>query len=156
MINELNFILSAIVPVSNSGVIAANINWNLTNKTPGIVGAYCSNGASDGTPLRDSKGNVTSHLSGLFFRTSKFLQNGLKLVFVFDGKAPDLKARESARRAGLKEEAAKKFEEATLQKEKAESSLINSNEKQMLIEMGEQKSFLEDKIRCLEMNIDKD
>jgi len=55
MINELNFILSAIVPVSNSGVIAANINWNLTNNTPGIVGAYCSNGASDGTPLRNTQ-----------------------------------------------------------------------------------------------------
>lgn len=55
MINELNFILSAIVPVSNSGVIAANINWNLTNNTPGIVGAYCSKGASDGIPLRNTQ-----------------------------------------------------------------------------------------------------
>jgi hypothetical protein len=52
---ELNFILSAIVPVSKRGVIAANINWNLTNNIPGIVGAYCSKGASDGTPLRKTQ-----------------------------------------------------------------------------------------------------
>ena len=45
MIKELNFILSAIVPVSNNGVIHANINWNLTKSTPGILGAYCSKGA---------------------------------------------------------------------------------------------------------------
>ena len=55
MIKELNFILSAIVPVSNSGVIAANINWNFTNNIPGIVGAYCSNGASAGIPLRNTQ-----------------------------------------------------------------------------------------------------
>ncbi len=39
MTNELNFIRSAIVPVRSNGVIAANINWNFTNNTPGIVGA---------------------------------------------------------------------------------------------------------------------
>jgi hypothetical protein len=39
MINELNFIRSAMVPVRSKGVIAANISWNFTNKTPGIVGA---------------------------------------------------------------------------------------------------------------------
>jgi hypothetical protein len=37
--NALNFIRSAIVPVRSKGVIAANINWNFTNNTPGIVGA---------------------------------------------------------------------------------------------------------------------
>ena len=52
-IKELNFILSAIVPVSNNGVIHANINWNLTNNTPGIVGAK-GNASSEGTPLRNT------------------------------------------------------------------------------------------------------
>jgi hypothetical protein len=55
IINELNFILSAIAPVSNSGVIAANISWNFTNNTPGIVGAYWSSGASYGMPLRKTQ-----------------------------------------------------------------------------------------------------
>ena len=53
MIKELNFILSAIVPVRSNGVIHANINWNFTNNTPGIVGANLMN-ASEGTPLRNT------------------------------------------------------------------------------------------------------
>ena len=38
----------------------------------------------DGKPLTDSKGNVTSHLIGLFNRTTKFMAKGIKPVFVFD------------------------------------------------------------------------
>ncbi|MBU2639729.1 MAG: flap endonuclease-1 [Nanoarchaeota archaeon] len=45
----------------------------------------------DGTPLMDSKGRVTSHLSGLFYRSSNLIQKGLKLCYIFDGKPPSLK-----------------------------------------------------------------
>jgi flap endonuclease-1 len=58
----------------------------------------------DGTPLRDSKGRVTSHLSGLFYRTTRLISDyGLQLVYVFDGKAPVLKAAEISRRRAVKE-----------------------------------------------------
>lgn len=60
---------------------------------------------ADGTPLKDSKGNITSHLTGLFARTTKLMQRGLKLVFVFDGEMPALKLKERERREKLKEEA---------------------------------------------------
>ncbi len=66
----------------------------------------------DGTPLKDSKGNVTSHLTGLFSRCSRLLQKGIKLVFVFDGKMPKLKAEERARREELKLKAIASFKEA--------------------------------------------
>ncbi len=66
----------------------------------------------DGTPLMDSEGRVTSHLTGLFYRTTKLMQKGLKLCFVFDGKAPELKYEERERRAGIKKEAMKRYEEA--------------------------------------------
>jgi flap endonuclease-1 len=66
----------------------------------------------DGTPLMDSKGNITSHLAGLFSRTTKLMEYGLKLAFVFDGEPPELKAEESQRRRGLKEEAKLKHKEA--------------------------------------------
>jgi flap endonuclease-1 len=57
----------------------------------------------DGTPLRDATGRVTSHLSGLFFRTTRLIaEHGLKLAFVFDGKPPALKAAELARRREVK------------------------------------------------------
>ncbi len=59
----------------------------------------------DGTPLMDSKGRITSHLSGLFFRTANFLKHGIKPIFVFDGRSPDLKLKEQERRKKEKEKA---------------------------------------------------
>jgi len=66
----------------------------------------------DGTPLMDSKGRVTSHLSGLFYRTINFVEAGVKPVYVFDGKPPELKARELSERTAVREEARRKYEEA--------------------------------------------
>ncbi|MBN2368137.1 flap endonuclease-1 [Candidatus Woesearchaeota archaeon] len=71
----------------------------------------------DGTPLKDSYGNITSHLSGLFFRTTKLMKEGIKLAFVFDGKAPELKREERERRKELKEEAMRKYESAVEQED---------------------------------------
>lgn len=45
----------------------------------------------DGTPLMDSEGNITSHLSGLFYRNINFLETGILPVYVFDGKPPEFK-----------------------------------------------------------------
>lgn len=53
----------------------------------------------DGAPLQDSRGRITSHLSGLFYRVTRLMaEHGVGLVFVFDGTPPALKAREIARR----------------------------------------------------------
>jgi len=61
----------------------------------------------DGTPLLDSQGRITSHLSGLFYRTINLVEDGIKPVYVFDGKPPELKAKEIERRRAVKEEAVK-------------------------------------------------
>ncbi len=71
----------------------------------------------DGSPLTDSKGRVTSHLVGLFNRTTRLMIRGLRLAFVFDGKAPELKAKEREKRAKLKEEAEKQYEIAEKRKD---------------------------------------
>lgn len=65
-----------------------------------------------GDLLRDSKGNVTSHLSGLFYRSMNLLQLGVKLVYVFDGESPKLKHAEIQRRKEIKIQAAALYEEA--------------------------------------------
>jgi flap endonuclease-1 len=58
----------------------------------------------DGSPLQDSHGRITSHLSGLFYRTTRLISEyALELVFVFDGKPPALKFDEIARRRSIKE-----------------------------------------------------
>ena len=66
----------------------------------------------DGTPLMDSKGRTTSHLSGLFYRSAKLLENNIKLVWVFDGEKPDLKTMTIEQRKERKEEAYKKWQQA--------------------------------------------
>ena len=59
----------------------------------------------NGTPLMDAKGRITSHLSGLFFRTTKLLADySPQLAFVFDGAPPVLKAAELQRRRAVKAE----------------------------------------------------
>jgi len=66
----------------------------------------------DGMLLSDSQGRVTSHLSGLFYRSINFLSLGIKPVFVFDGKSPSLKAAEIERRKQIKKDATVKYEKA--------------------------------------------
>lgn len=66
----------------------------------------------DGTPLMDSAGRVTSHLSGVFYRTVNLLEAGIKPVYVFDGKPPELKLREIERRAEIKEKAEEEYRAA--------------------------------------------
>jgi flap endonuclease-1 len=65
-----------------------------------------------GEPLRDSKGRTTSHLSGLFYRTSNLIEVGIKPVFVFDGEPPKFKRKTVEERNKAREEAKKKWEEA--------------------------------------------
>jgi flap endonuclease-1 len=66
----------------------------------------------DGSPLTDSHGDVTSHLTGLFTRTTHLLGRRVRLIFAFDGKVPELKRAELERRRALKEDAASKFAQA--------------------------------------------
>nr|WP_319539248.1 flap endonuclease-1 [uncultured Methanospirillum sp.] len=66
----------------------------------------------DGTPLMDKEGRVTSHLSGIFYRTSNFLQQGIQPVWIFDGKPPELKSRTIDERRAVREEAQEKWEQA--------------------------------------------
>jgi flap endonuclease-1 len=66
----------------------------------------------DGTPLMDREGRVTSHLSGLFHRSSALLELGIKPVFVFDGKPPELKKKTIEERKAVKAEAEKEWKQA--------------------------------------------
>ena len=66
----------------------------------------------DGTPLMDSQGRITSHLTGLLYRTTNLMQRGIKPVFVFDGKPHKLKAETRAKRNKIRTEAEAKYEKA--------------------------------------------
>jgi flap endonuclease-1 len=66
----------------------------------------------DGTPLQDSQGRVTSHLSGLIYRTSRLLEQHMKPIFVFDGQPSELKTEVIKARSERRREARQKWEVA--------------------------------------------
>jgi flap endonuclease-1 len=59
----------------------------------------------DGTPLVNARGDVTSHLSGLIYRTTNLIGAGIKTIFVFDGTPPRLKKKTIEKRRKIREEA---------------------------------------------------
>lgn len=67
---------------------------------------------SDGQQLMSDTGETTSHLMGLFYRTLRMVDNGIKPLYVFDGAPPKLKSGELAKRFQRKTEAQAGMEEA--------------------------------------------
>jgi flap endonuclease-1 len=78
----------------------------------------------DGTPLKDSTGKVTSHLSGLLYRTSNLMEMGIKPIYVFDGIPPILKHEEIERRKQIKIEAAVHYEKAIARGDTAKARMF--------------------------------
>jgi len=96
----------------------------------------------DGSPLHDSSGRITSHLSGLFYRTTRLIADyGIELVFVFDGKPPALKAVEIARRRNIKErydaERAEALEAGDLTKAYSKATMTSRLTREMAAEARE-------------------
>jgi flap endonuclease-1 len=48
--------------------------------------------------LTNANGDVTSHVQGMFNRTIKMMASGVRPVYVFDGKPPQMKGGELAKR----------------------------------------------------------
>ncbi|KAI9827095.1 MAG: Elongation of fatty acids protein 2 [Phylliscum demangeonii] len=67
---------------------------------------------SEGQQLTSETGETTSHLMGMFYRTLRMVENGIKPAYVFDGAPPTLKSGELAKRFQRKAEAAEAAEEA--------------------------------------------
>ncbi|HOT07939.1 MAG: Flap endonuclease 1 [Methanosaeta sp. PtaB.Bin039] len=66
----------------------------------------------DGTPLMDSSGRVTSHLSGLLYRVTSLAENGAKLAFIFDGQPPVQKSLTLEERCNAREKAQSEWQSA--------------------------------------------
>ena len=66
----------------------------------------------DGRPLTDENGNVTSHLSGILYRNSSMVEKGIKPIYIFDGKAPELKSETQAKRREVRDEAEQIYKKA--------------------------------------------
>lgn len=80
---------------------------------------------AEGTQLVSIHGETTSHLMGTFYRTIRLIENGIKPVYVFDGKPPDLKGGELAKRAFARQEAEKQLEKAKEEDNRADLDKFN-------------------------------
>jgi len=96
----------------------------------------------DGTPLMDFKGRVTAHLSGLFYRTSKLVQNGVRPVYVFDGAPSALKERTREERAEIKRKAEEKWRAALEEGRMKEAKMYASATSRLTPEMVEESKSL--------------
>jgi flap endonuclease-1 len=67
-----------------------------------------------GELLTNSKGEVTSHISGLFYRNVNLLADNIKLIYIFDGKPSPLKSKEIERRQQVKQDAFVKYQQAII------------------------------------------
>ncbi|KAF6135143.1 hypothetical protein GIB67_035214 [Kingdonia uniflora] len=69
-------------------------------------------GRSGTEMLTNEAGEVTSHLQGMFSRTIRLLESGLKPLYVFDGTPPDMKKQELAKRYTKRADATEDLAEA--------------------------------------------
>ncbi|MFH0956654.1 MAG: flap endonuclease-1 [Candidatus Aenigmatarchaeota archaeon] len=88
-----------------------------------------------GEPLKDSKGDVTSHLSGLFYRTSRLMEAGIRPVFVFDGQPPSFKKGVQDERRKIREEAGRRLAEAVKEGDTAKIRLYSQQTSSVTGEM---------------------
>ena len=77
-----------------------------------------SNATNPAAMLTNADGESTSHIQGIFNRTIRFLTEGVKPVYVFDGKPPNIKSHELVKRRERREKA-----EAELKKAKEEGNI---------------------------------
>jgi flap endonuclease-1 len=80
----------------------------------------------DGTPLMDKNGEITSHLSGFFYRNINLLLEGIKPVYIFDGIPPELKKEEIEKRNEAKKISEEKYLEAKKRKDTEEMKKYSS------------------------------
>uniref|UniRef100_A0A915BLT3 Flap endonuclease 1 n=1 Tax=Parascaris univalens TaxID=6257 RepID=A0A915BLT3_PARUN len=82
-----------------------------------------------GNQLQDESGETTSHLMGMFYRTVRMITNGIKPVYVFDGKPPEMKFEELEKRTERRVEAEKQLAEA---KEKGDAMAVEKFERRLV------------------------
>ncbi len=73
---------------------------------------------NSGSDLTNDKGDITSHILGLFNKTISFLEKGIIPVFVFDGKPPQLKQKILDARKQVRKKALEKLSDAQTESDK--------------------------------------
>jgi len=101
--------------------------------------AVRSHGEGGGTgQLTNEAGEVTSHITGMLYRTIRMLEAGIKPVFVFDGKAPTMKSGELAKRKERQKQAQEELEKLQQEGSGASAEDIERQQKRLVRASREQ------------------
>jgi len=73
---------------------------------------------NSGSDLTNDKGEITSHILGLFNKTLSFIDKGIIPIYVFDGKPPHLKQKIIDARKQIRKKALEKLQEAESEADK--------------------------------------
>lgn len=99
-----------------------------------------------GVELTNEAGEVTSHLNGIFSRTLRMVDEGIKPIYVFDGKPPSLKSLTLDVRRAKADDAERKFEEA---KDAGDSELMEKMSKRTVRVTHEQNEDVKKMLRLM-------
>ena len=78
-----------------------------------MIAVRTGNQTNPSVMLTNDDGDPTSHIQGMFNRTIRFLTEGVRPVFVFDGKPPSFKSGELLKRREKREKAQAALKTAT-------------------------------------------
>ncbi|KAI6203351.1 Flap endonuclease 1 [Aphelenchoides besseyi] len=96
--------------------------------------------------LTNERGETTSHLNGMFYRTIRMMENGLKPILVFDGKPPEMKSEELDKRREKREEAEKLLETA---KEQGDTEGVEKQQRRLVKVTQEQGDQCKELLRAM-------
>jgi flap endonuclease-1 len=87
------------------------------------------------TMLTNAEGETTSHIQGMFNRTIRYMTEGIRPVFVFDGKPPSLKSGELVKRREKRQKAEQGLKQAqesgnVEEEEKHSKRLVRAGQKE--------------------------
>ena len=77
-----------------------------------LIAVRQSSATNPAAVLTNADGETTSHIQGLFNRTIRFLTEGVRPVYVFDGKPPNIKSHELTKRKEKREKATEELKKA--------------------------------------------
>lgn len=104
----LNFVIKCIkeVPLSNlhGRKIAIDASMSIYQF---LIAVRHGNASNTSSMLTNADGEPTSHIQGMLSRATRLLMEGVKPVYVFDGKPPNIKSGELLKRREKREKAEK-------------------------------------------------
>ncbi|EKE37191.1 hypothetical protein ENUP19_0347G0022 [Entamoeba nuttalli] len=107
-----------------------------------------------GATMVDEFGETTSHIIGTFYRTIKLIESGIKPVYVFDGKPPEMKDGELNKRKENAQKAQEQLDKALEEGDKEQAKKLMKRTARMTKEQSDEvKKLLQLMgIPCIEAN----